>query len=67
MGTMRETSLWATMLLMRKRSQKRIAAAESGAISLAPLSFETAVKATLATGKAPPPPPPKRPKRKGKK
>jgi hypothetical protein len=33
-------------------------------ISLAPLDFDTAVKATLATGKAPPPP--KR-KPKGKK
>jgi hypothetical protein len=34
-------------------------------ISLAPLDFELAVRAALATGKAPPPP--KRPKRKGKK
>jgi hypothetical protein len=34
-------------------------------VSLAPLGFEEAVRATLATGKAPPPP--KKPKPKGKK
>ena len=34
-------------------------------VTLAPLNFETAVRAALATGKAPPPP--KQPKRKEKK
>jgi hypothetical protein len=37
----------------------------SPTVNLAGLEFEAAVRATLATGKAPPPP--KRPKRKGKK
>jgi hypothetical protein len=36
-----------------------------GTISLAPLTLETALKAAMSTGKAPPPP--KRPKRKAKK
>jgi len=49
---------------MTSEKKKGCASPKDAPVSLAPLAFEEAIRATLATGKAPPPP--KR-KPKGKK
>jgi hypothetical protein len=54
----------------RKRQKHRVPNAETAKISLNPLDFETAIRAALATGKAPPASkakPPDAAKRKPKK
>jgi len=57
--------LWITGMKKRKTARHK---SDFPPISLAPLDFETAIRAALQTGKAPPAPRPKKAKkRKAKK